>query len=299
MEDIISKQLRAYPKFKKQARIGYFEEVPLKQVHIDTMFWQTSGELDIEEGQKSTLIPILCIVDVATRYTRYYHQKNKSDSIKDFMENFIKSVKQKWKTTSTEMILITDGAPEFKFLRHITIDNVNIHAKESTGINKAVLAEVGIRKARAILREIEVTGNVKNILEDGSFRIDATNLGGILTRIEESVNKKAKIRTRKENTTPQTPLAVGTPVFALNFYKFYPHQLKSGLKKQSYMTNYYYEPFEVVSYYGINGVYKYTLASYERTRPKLKYTFYQDQLQPINPNFAAEYIKMYHSKKFR
>lgn len=294
MEEIISKQLRAYPNFKKQARIGYFEEIPLKQVHLDTMFWQTTGV----DGEKSTLIPILCIVDVATRYTRYYPQKTKSDSIKNFLENFIKAVKKIWKKTSSEMVLITDGAPEFKQLRDVTLAGVRVRAKESTGINKAVIAEVGIRKARAILREIEVTGNVKGIFEDKPFRIDRANLKEILERVETQLNKKAKIRKRKQSP-PQTPLPIGTPVFALNFYKFYPHQLKSNLTKQSYMTNYYYEPFEIVSRYGINGIYKYTLASYERTRPKLKYYFYQDQLQPINPDIAAEYIQKYHSKKSR
>jgi hypothetical protein len=175
------------------------------------------------------------------------------------------------------------------------LDDVHVKAKESTGINKAVLAEVGIRKARTILKQIEVSGNVKNIFEDGSFRIDQKNLRKILIQIENKVNEKAKLRKRKIGER-QTPIPIGTPVFALNFYKFYPHQLKSHLKKQSYMTNYYYEPFEVVSYYGINGVYKYTLASYERARPKLKYTFYQDQLQRINPEIAVEYIQKYHSK---
>lgn len=298
MEEIITKQLLSFPNFKKQSRIGYFEEIPLKQVHIDTMFWQTSGELDIKEGQKSTLIPILCIVDVATRYTCYYPQKTKSDSIKNFLEDFIKSTKEKFKKTSSEMILITDGAPEFKHLKNIVLDKVNVNAKESTGINKAVLAEVGIRKARSILRGIEVSGNVKNIFEDSDFRIDQKNLRKILVKIESKVNEKAKLRKRKIGER-QTPIPIGTPVFALNFFKFYPHQLKSNLQKQSYMTNYYYEPFEVVSYHGINGVYKYTLASYERTRPRLKYTFYQDQLQRINPEIAAEYIQKYHSKKSR
>ena len=295
MESIIRKQLLAYPNVKKQARIGYFEQYPLKQVHIDTMFWQTSGELSIESGQKSTLIPILCIVDVATRYTRYYQQKKKSETIKLFLENFIEDVKDKFPVVSRKMTLVSDGAPEFKALKHIKLGGIDITGHLSTGINKAVLAEVSIRQARAILREFEVQGNIKNLVEGTDFRIDSDNLQAILQMIEERINAKARIRKRKKPTEKQTPIPIGTPVFALNFYKFYPHAVKSTLNKKSYMTNFYYEPFEVVKYYGINGVYKYQLASYERTRPILKYYFYQDQLQRINPIFASEYIKKYHT----
>lgn len=300
MQDIIRKQLLSYPKFKKHARIGYFEEIPLKQVHIDTMFWQTAGELDVDVDQKSTLIPILCVVDVATRYTKYYPQKKKSDDIKSHLESFIKEMKQLYPDkTSSNMILVTDGAPEFKALKSFKLSGVNIKSHLSTGINKAVLAEVSIRKARVILREIEVLANVTNVLKNTNTRIEQSNIHEVFEMIEKQINAKAKIRKRKVVKVRQTPIPIGTPVFALNFYKFYPHQMKSNLQKQSYMTNYYYEPFEVVSYYGINGIYKYTLASYERTRPKLKYTFYEDQLQPINPDSAAEYIKMYHSKRNR
>ena len=61
--EIISKQLNSYPNFKKQARIGNFSDLPLEQVHIDTMFWQ------IADAPGQPKVPILCIVDVATRFS--------------------------------------------------------------------------------------------------------------------------------------------------------------------------------------------------------------------------------------
>jgi hypothetical protein len=82
LNTIISKQLKSYPIFKRQARIAYFSKSPLMQVHIDTMFWQASGG---EIGAKK--IPILVIVDVATRYTCFFVQtKNQNQS-----HNFWKS----------------------------------------------------------------------------------------------------------------------------------------------------------------------------------------------------------------
>jgi hypothetical protein len=88
LNEIITKQIKSYPSFKKQARIGYFETVPLKQVHMDTAFWQTSGELNTQK------VPILCIVDVATRFTKFYVQTRKNENIKGFLTDFITSVSE-------------------------------------------------------------------------------------------------------------------------------------------------------------------------------------------------------------
>lgn len=284
--ETITKQLNSYPNFKKQARIGYFEDVPLKQVHIDTMFWQVTNASDKPK------IPILCIVDVATRFTHYRVQTKKSENIKGFLSDFIDDVRTKWPQTSEEMILVTDGAPEFKSLSGEN-NGVEIKTHLSKGINKAVLAEVSVRKARAILREMETAMNVNNIEKGGNQRIDESNIVKIFSIIQDQVNKKAKIRKRKASVkfTP-SKFNLGDPVFALNFYKFYPHQLKSNMTKQSYKLNWYYEPFKVVKTYLINGVNKYTLASYTDGK-ELKYYFYDDQLQNIDKRYVSTYISAF------
>jgi hypothetical protein len=189
MNEIITKQLKSYPNFKKQARIAYYEAIPLKQVHIDTAFWQTSGELN------SPKIPILCVVDVATRYTRFFVQERKNDSVKDFLTVFINAVKELFPETASEMLLITDGAPELKI--NDTLAGVTVHSKISKGINKAVLAEVSIRKARAILREMELKLNLKNIEDGTSFKIKQSNLQAVLNLVQDRINTKAKIREPK------------------------------------------------------------------------------------------------------
>lgn len=285
LQEIIAKQLNKYPVFKKQARIGYYESQPLKQVHIDTMFWQPV--------QKYDKIPILCVVDVATRYTGYYVQTKKSENIKGFLGKFISAVKNRWNNTSTSMILVTDGAPEFKNLKG-TIDGIDITPHLSKGINKAVLAEVGIRKARAILRKIESTMNIGNIVSGSKYAIDESNIKQVFDRIEQSINAKAKLRPPPEKV-PYYPskFKLGDPVFALNFYKFYPHQMKSNMTKQSYMLNWYYEPFRISKTYFINGVYKHTLAPYTNLDKDLKYYFYEDQLQLIDLRTASDYIRAY------
>lgn len=285
--EIITKQLKSYPKFKKQARIGYFASLPLEQVHMDTMFWQRSGELD------SKKTPILCIVDVATRYTMYFVQQTKNDSVKNYLTEFIRSVKAKWKPTAKKMLLITDGARELQV--SAKLDNVQVETKISRGINKAVLAEVGIRKARAILRDYELRINVNN-LETGRnppYRIENSNLPEIFELLQEQVNLKAKIRKPKPPTAYSPPsFQLGDPVFALNFYKYFPHQMKARFIKQGYMQNWYYEPFYISKVFLINGVYKYALKGYADDK-ELKYNFYDDQLQPIDPEYVSDYIRYY------
>lgn len=285
--ETIAKQLAAYPIFKKQARIGYYEEKPLKQIHMDTMFFQVANLKDAPK------IPILCIVDVATRFTKYYVQVRKNESIKMFLGDFIKSVKEKFDSTSSEMILVTDGAPEFKKI-HGEVENVSVKLHVSTGINKAVLAEVSIRKARAILRSIELNINVDNIQNGTENRIDSTNIKEFMEKIQDVINLKAKLRKPKPKVgfKPST-FEIGDPVFAINFYKFYPFQMKSQMTKASYKNNWYFEPFKVVKKYCINGVYKYTLAPFTDTTKELKYHFYDDQLQKIDYRYVSVYISAY------
>lgn len=285
LQQIITKQLKAYPNFKKQARIGYYESVPLKQVHMDTMFWQSTGALGVKK------IPILCIVDVATRYTMFFVQVKKSDGIKRSLETFIETVKKRFETVSDKMLVITDGARELQVTGNLS--KIQVVTKISRGINKAVLAEVGIRKSRAILRDFELKLNIRNLEENRTDRIDGSNIKDIFQLVEDQINTKAKLREPKEPVPYKTPrFNLGDPVFALNFYKYYPYQMKSNMVKQGYMQNWYYEPFRISKVFLINGVYKFSLASYEDGRD-LKYNFYQDQLQKINPEYASDYIKIY------
>ena len=281
--EVISKQLNSYPNFKKQARIGYFSDLPLEQVHMDTMFWQ------IADAPGRPKIPILCIVDVATRFTHYRVQTKKSDNIKGYLADFIADIKTKWNKTSDKMVLVTDAAPEFKNLGG-TNNNVQVKVHLSKGINKAVIAEVAIRKARAILRTMETMMNLNNLQHGINQKIDETNINKIFMAIQNQVNLKAKLREPKP-PVPYTPpkYSLGDPVFALNFYKFYPHQLKSNMTKSSYKMNYYYEPFKVIRSYLINGVYKYTLASFVDGK-EIKYYFYDDQLQKIDNRYVSDYI---------
>lgn len=286
--EIITKQLKSYPKFKKQARISYYESVPLKQVHIDTMFWQTSGKL------KAPKVPILVIVDVATRFTKYYVQKQKNETVRGFLEDFVNTVTDKFPTETESMLVITDGAKELRL--KTTIGSIKVVSKISKGVNKAVIAEVAIRKARAILRDYELRLNLNNLEKGTTYKIDGTNLREIFTLIEENVNSKAKIRDPKP-PVPYTapPFQIGDPVFALNYYKYFPHALKATMVKRGYMQNWYFEPFHISKVFLIQGVYKYSLKSYADDT-EIKYNFYEDQLQRIDPRFVSDYIRLYVEK---
>lgn len=284
INSIIARQLKSYPITKQQARISYFSTKPLEQVHIDSMFWQASGT---PTGSKK--IPILVIVDISTRYTNYFVQTKKSETIPKFLETFIKNVKKIWKKCSDSMLLITDGARELKVNEKIF--GVDVNSQISKGVNKAVLAEVAIRKARAILRDFELKINLRNLKKGLHDRIDSNNLKQIFSLVEKQVNQKAKIRKLKPpQPYAKSPFNIGDPVFALNLYKYAPHALNSVLQKKGYMQNWYYEPFYISKQYLIQGVYKYQISSYSDQKP-VKYNFYPDQLQLINPEHASEYIK--------
>ena len=76
MNRLIAKQLKSYPKLDKALRISYFEPTPGNQVHMDTMFWKESGLTG-----NANPIPILVIVDVATRFTKIFIQKSKNENV--------------------------------------------------------------------------------------------------------------------------------------------------------------------------------------------------------------------------
>jgi hypothetical protein len=149
---------------------------------------------------KHPKIPILCVVDVATRYTRFFVQERKNDSVKDFLTVFINAVKELFPETASEMLLITDGAPELKI--NDTLAGVTVHSKISKGINKAVLAEVSIRKARAILREMELKLNLKTLRMGLVSRSNSptSRLSSTLSRIESTP------RLRSANPNPSSLL---------------------------------------------------------------------------------------------
>jgi hypothetical protein len=106
--------------------------------------------------------------------------------------------------------------------------------------------------------------------------------------------KRKRLRSKPKPPVPfQRPrYELGTPVFAINLFKYFPHQLGASMIKRGYMQNYYYEPFKISRIILIRGVYKYGIASYTDNR-EIKYYFYEDQLQQINPQHAADYIRAY------
>jgi hypothetical protein len=90
---------------------------------------------------------------------------------------------------------------------------------------------------------LELKLNLKNIEDGTSFKIKQSNLQAVLNLVQDRINTKAKIREPKP-PAPYSPPAfnLGDAVFALNFYKYYPHQLKASLVKRGYLQNWYYDP---------------------------------------------------------
>jgi len=291
MNEIILKQLSAVPKFENIQRISYYEEKPGNQVHMDTMFWAPSGI----SGAK--LVPILVIVDVATKFAGYYVQETKNEKVLEHFNTFKAALTERFPETNPDTLLVTDGAKELAkpFRNH-----PHVRQKVSTGMNKAVLAESKIAQLRKKLRAIELGINVKNVQDDTEIRITKDVLEVILPELTIDINSKAKQMPPPETTSDPLPtLKPGTPVFLINLHKFFPYQLKDILRKKSYDQNYYYEPFIIGSSTTFNNITKYHLLDTIGINP-LNYTFYRDQLQPIDSRYAAEYIKKwqeYHKKR--
>lgn len=285
MQRIIANQLKSFPNLEKGLRIGYYSPTPGKQIHMDTGFWQPSGV------PNQNMVPILIIVDVATRFTKIFVQTKKNENIGAHFNTFLKALKQRFpRQVSSKQLLITDGAKELALPFK---DSKTVTHKVSTGINKAVLAESKIRQLRAILRDVELKLNLNNIEEDRHITIDAKTLLKITGSLETKINKNAEIRARPKipkNAPPE--LKLGTPVFAINLPKFFPYQSKDILRKKSYDQNWYYEPYYVSKIVTFNGIAKYEISSYNDLLP-IKYYFYHDMLKPIDPRVSAEYITKY------
>lgn len=284
LEEIVAKQLSSYPKTRKRLRMAYYEAKPLAQIHADTMFW------NVVRAKGEAQIPILVIVDVATRYTRFFLQARKNDSVRDHVKTFLTEVAERFHASdvSGKTVLVTDGAKELaiKGLR-------DVRHKVSTGLNKAVLAEVAIRQARVVLREWELEIDLENLANGTEKRIDRENLPEILAEIETKINAKARVREPREEPqeSPQE-FQLGDPVLALNLHKFFPFQIGVALRKTSYDRPWYTEPFYVSRVVLFRGLYKYWIRSYLDNQ-QVKYSFYPDQLQALDPTIASEYIHKY------
>lgn len=285
MQRIISNQLKSFPTLEKGLRISYYSPTPGKEIHMDTGFWQPSGE------PNQNLVPILIIVDVCTRFTKIFIQTRKNENVESHYNTFLKALKARFpKQVAKKQLLVTDGAKELSkpFKNSSTVTH-----KVSTGINKAVLAESKIRQLRAILRDVELRLNVNNIAKDRHVTINAKTLHKISSSLEAKINKNAAIRPRPKvpGNIPEE-LKLGTPVFAINLYKYFPYQTKDVLRKKSYDQNWYYEPFYISKIITFNGISKYEISGYNDMVP-VKYYFYSDMLKPIDPKVSAEYIRKY------
>jgi hypothetical protein len=252
---------------------------------MDSMFWKESG---LTNNANPT--PMLVIVDVATKFTKIYIQDTKNDQVLEHYLDFKKALKKRFKNTTDKTILITDDAKE---LAKPFKDHKDVFHKVSTGINKAVLAESKIRQIRQILRTVELEVNLANLSKDSEVRIDKDGLKLIKDKIEEAINKTTYQRQRPIKTpTKKDNLRLGNVVFALNLQKYYPHQTKDILRKKSYDGNWYYEPFIISKIVTFNGISKYEITAIEDNQ-KVKYYFYSDMLQKIDPRVASEYVKNY------
>ncbi len=285
MNRLIAKQLKSYPQLDKALRIAYYEPTPGNQVHMDTMFWKESGLTG-----NANPIPILVIVDVATRFTKVYVQKTKNDNVLAHYRDFKKALKKRFPRTASGTVLVTDGAKE---LAKPFENEPGVYHKLSTGINKAVLAEAKIRQIRQILRSVELDLNMTNLSKDKELRIDREGLEKIASLVEEKINENAYQRLRpKPKSKPPPDLELGTPVFSINLHKFFPHQMQDVLRKKSYEGNWYNEPFYVSKKVKFNGIAKYEITAYSDLEP-IKYYFYADMLQRIDPKVSAKYIRKY------
>ena len=278
-EEKIEEQLRTPYRPNLKKRISYYESQPLRQIQMDTAFFTLP--------LTNKIVPVLVIVDVATKYVRYYLQKTKNDKIASHLRSFIEEVGKKFKrdNPSKETILITDGAGE------LAIKSIkNVTHSVSTSKNKAAVAEAAIARARRLFRKKENKANVLNIKENtNKHYVTLAKFQKFLDEIANELNVKAKVNPPPNRKDDDKYYPIGTPVFALNMAKFFPQQMGEGLKKTSYHQNWLYEPFWVSNIKKVQNIYKYTLTGYQDDQ-EAKYYFYSDQIMEIDPKIADIYV---------
>lgn len=308
--EIAQKQLLKYPKTGKMLTMHYYEDEILKQIHMDTLFWERIGRI--------RLVPVLAIVDMATRYTKFYVQKRKNDNVKGFLTDFMKEVVEQYtpdkdkydKATeedklkmipikfSNNVLLTTDGARELIVKGDIKLtDDMTVHVTHavSKNMNKAVLAENAIRRFRNALRKFEAKLEMDYLVDGKRLRkINRKTLPKYIKDAEEIINKNANVKPKPDNKRRmERKYNLGDPVFIINMHKFFPFQIGANpLKKKSYERPYATEPFYVSKIIYMQGIYKYQVRSFTNNE-EVKYNFYTEQIQPIDPKIAPIYIKNY------
>ena len=281
MNEIIEKQIRAVPNLKRLKRVAFYEPRAGNQIHMDTMFWAESGVKD------SKLIPILVIVDVATRFTQYHLQTTKNEHVLKHLTSFRTALKEMFPNANPYSVVMTDGARE---LAAALREDKTLKHKVSSSMNKAVLAEMAIARIRKKLRSIELALNVRNLQQDEEHHINYDALKVLLPAITEEFNLKAKQKEEPQDPAKQEVLLrITTPVFLINLHKFFPYQMKDVLRKKSYDHNWYLEPYRISARRTVKGVSSYQLKDYI-SGDTLQYWFYRDQLQPIDIRVASDYI---------
>lgn len=288
-EDKAARTLLKKPKPVKNY-ISFYESTPGKQIQIDTFFFKKT---DSKDG----LIPILTVVDVATRYTRFYLQKAKNDPHASVLvKQFIDELELKFPTTK-DITVVSDDAKELVVKgKH---GEYNITHKLATSFNKAVLAENAIRLARLYLRKIEARFEMLILKDESQFnkyKINESNLQMILDKIANKINLKAKIRKQPKEHQEEQAYILGDPVFLINLDKYFPYQTKNILQKKSYHRPWFSEPYYISKIINVQGIYKYKIRSYKGDED-VKYYYYTNQLQPIPPDIAHEYITKWINSK--
>ena len=276
---LLNKPVKATPQY-----ISYYERFPLAQIHMDTMFYELTSS--------KKLIPILVIVDVATRYTKAYIQTRKNEKVEEHLQSFVEEVRKKWKTAiknKDEIIVVTDGARELAVK--------NYPHKVSVSINKAVIAESAIKKIRFRFRRMETGDFLKTIrLQETSQKVVdlnylKTNLPGVIS----DINKTARLHEQAPaDPNKEYEFKLGDMVFAKSKEKFEGNKLGFQLKKKSYLLNYDPEPMIINRVIEFNNGRKYELMSLFNFE-SLKYYYYEEELQSIPPELAEDYVKNYNT----
>lgn len=279
--NIITTQLNKKSKTKIKS-MSYYEEIPLRQVHIDTFFY-TNDILFYPH-------PFLLIVDVATKYVNIIPQKRKNENIVNHVDEFCKKVQKKFPTAITDaknITIISDDAKEFNVL------NKKYNHKVSVSIHKAVFAETYIARVKLLVRKIVIKHYIQGIFEGKIKKIPKEDLLEMLELIEKEINKKARIKIKKieQITAKHEPqFKLGDGVFIKSNEKFY-EQLRK-FKKKSYLDNFVMEPFYISDIVFFNGVYKYGVSSFFDHESD-KYWHYEEEIQLINPEIVDKYINQY------